>query len=169
MKASIIIHGGAINPDSGVFADGVSAAARVGMQVLSSGGNSLDSVTEAIKLLEQNPIFNAGVGAWPNLRGEVELDAIIMEGKDLKSGAVATARNLTNPILVARKVMEETDHILLAGRGAEDFAKAFKLYAEHKVPEARIKEWNELKSKLTSGESVPMLKYWKKISKWANQ
>ncbi|MHB8565829.1 MAG: isoaspartyl peptidase/L-asparaginase family protein [Nitrososphaerales archaeon] len=169
MKASIIIHGGAINPDSGAFVDGVSAAAKVGVEVLSTGGNSVDAVTEAIKLLEQNPIFNAGLGAWPNLKGEVELDAIIMEGKNMKSGAVAAARNLTNPILVARKVMEETDHILLAGRGAEDFAKVFKLYAEHKVPELRMKEWDALKEKLAAGESVPMLQYWKKISKWSDQ
>ncbi len=167
MKASIIIHGGAINPDSGAFAEGVSAAAKVGMEVLSSGGNSVDAVTEAIKLLEGNPIFNAGLGAWPNLNGEVELDAIIMEGRNLKSGAVAAARNLTNPILVARKVMEETDHILLAGRGTEDFARAFDLYAEHKVPEARMREWNALKEKLAAGENVPMLQYWKKISRWA--
>ncbi|MDG6996925.1 MAG: isoaspartyl peptidase/L-asparaginase [Nitrososphaerota archaeon] len=169
MKASIVIHGGAINPDTGAFAEGVSAAAKVGMEVLSTGRSSVDAVTEAIRLLERNPIFNAGVGAWPNLKGEVELDAMIMEGKNLKSGAVAAARNLSNPILVARKVMEETDHILLAGRGAEDFAKAFKLYEEHKVPEARMKDWNALKSKLTAGESVPMLQYWKKISKWAEQ
>jgi beta-aspartyl-peptidase (threonine type) len=167
VNATIIVHGGAINPDSGEFKAGVVAAAKTGMELLTSGGNSIDAVTEAIRLLEQNPIFNAGIGAWPNLQGEVELDAIIMEGRDLRSGAVAAARNLTNPILVARKVMEETDHILLAGLGAESFAKAFKLYAEHKVPEARMKEWSELRRKLTSGESVPMLGYWKKISKWA--
>lgn len=169
MKAAIVLHGGAINPDSGAFAEGVAAAAKSGMEVLSSGGTSLDACTEAIKLLERNPIFNAGLGAWPNLKGEVELDAIIMEGKGLKSGAVCAARNLSNPILVARKVMEETDHILLAGRGAEEFAKAFHLYEEHKVPEARLKDWNALKEKLNAGASVPMLNYWKKISKWAEQ
>ncbi len=91
MKAAIVIHGGAINPDSGEFAQGVSKTAREGMEVLASGGNSTDAVTEAIGLLEQNPIFNAGVGAWPNLDGEVELDAIIMEGKNLRAGAVAAA------------------------------------------------------------------------------
>jgi L-asparaginase / beta-aspartyl-peptidase len=63
MKASIIIHGGAINPDTGPFAEGVSSTARTGMQVLSSGGSSLNAVTNAIRLLEENPIFNAGVGA----------------------------------------------------------------------------------------------------------
>src|SRR5487761_1047856 len=102
MNAAIIIHGGAINPDSGEFKDGVVEAARTGMDILASGGSSIDAVTEAVKLLELNPIFNAGIGAWPNLQGEVELDAIIMEGKELKSGAVAAARDLTNPILVAR-------------------------------------------------------------------
>ena len=148
-KASIVIHGGAINPDFGVFAHGVSEAATNGMEILRSGGNSIDAVTVAIKLMEQNPIFNAGVGAWPNLKGEVELDAIIMEGKNLRAGAVAAARNLKSPVSVARKVMEETDHILLAGLGAENFSRAFGLYEEkHETPEARWKEWSELKHKL---------------------
>ena len=169
MKASIVIHGGAINPDSGEFAAGVSNAAKIGLDVLARGGNSIDAVTKAIQLLEQNPIFNAGVGAWPNLSGEVELDAIIMEGKNLRAGAVAAAQNLKSPIAVARKVMEETDHILLAGRGAENFAKVFSLYEQHKVPESRLREWNDLKKKLLSGESVPMLQYWNKIKKWADQ
>ena len=169
MKASIVIHGGAINPDSGEFAVGVSNAAKIGLDVLARGGNSIDAVTKAIQLLEQNPIFNAGVGAWPNLSGEVELDAIIMEGKHLRAGAVAAAQNLKSPIGVARKVMEETDHILLAGRGAENFAKVFDLYEQHKVPESRLREWNDLKKKLQSGESVPMLQYWNKIKKWADQ
>jgi beta-aspartyl-peptidase (threonine type) len=168
-KASIIIHGGAINPDTGDFAEGVSQAAELGMKILASGGNSTDAVCEAIRFLEQNPIFNAGLGAWPNLKGEVELDAIIMEGRHLRAGAVAAAMNLKSPISVARKVMEETDHILLAGRGAEEFAKAFGLYEEHKVPWARMKEWESLREKLTAGESVPMLKYWKKISRWVDK
>ena len=169
MKASIVIHGGAINPDSGAFALGVSGAAKAGMEVLASGGNSIDAVTKAIELLEQNPIFNAGVGAWPNLSGEVELDAIIMEGKNLRAGAVAAAQNLKSPIAVARKVMEETDHILLAGRGAENFARVFGLYENHAIPESRLSEWRELKKKLQSGESVPMLQYWRKIKKWADE
>ena len=169
MKATIVIHGGAINPDSGQFMEGVSRAAQKGMEVLASGGSSLDAVTKAIQLLEQDPIFNAGLGAWPNLSGEVELDAIIMEGANLRAGAVAAAQNLRSPIGVARKVMEETDHILLAGRGAESFARAFNLYEEHKVPEFRMKEWSALKKKLQLGEDVPMLQYWKKIKKWADQ
>ncbi len=169
MKAAIVIHGGAINPDSSVFSQGVAEAAKRGMEILRSGGNSTDAVIEAIKLLEKNPIFNAGLGAWPNLKGEVELDAIIMEGKNLRAGAVAAARNLTSPISVARKVMEETDHILLAGLGAEEFAKVFNLYEQHKVPEARLREWKDLKKKLESGENVPMLQYWKKISRWLDQ
>ncbi len=65
--------------------------------------------------------------------------------------------------------MEETDHILLAGRGAENFAKVFNLYEKHEIPEARLREWNLLKKKLQSGEPIPMLEYWKKIKKWAVQ
>ncbi|MGI0078830.1 MAG: isoaspartyl peptidase/L-asparaginase family protein [Nitrososphaerales archaeon] len=169
MKAAIVIHGGAINPDSGAFLEGVSGAAKKGIEILASGGSSLDAVTGSIGLLEQNPIFNAGVGAWPNLKGEVELDAIVMDGKNLRAGAVAAAQNLKSPIAVARKVMEETDHILLAGRGAEEFAKVFGLYEQHRVPEARMKEWKSLRQKLESGENVPMLQYWKKISRWLDE
>jgi beta-aspartyl-peptidase (threonine type) len=169
LKASIVIHGGAINPDAGAFVTGVTSAATKAMEILKSGASSMDAVTEAIKLLERNPIFNAGLGAWPNLKGEVELDAIIMEGKTLRSGAVASARNLKSPIAVARKVMEETDHILLAGLGAEEFAKAFDLYEVHKIPGERLKSWRELRSKLETGEDVPMMQYWKKVSRWLNQ
>jgi beta-aspartyl-peptidase (threonine type) len=166
LRSSIIVHGGAINPDADAFSEGVAQAAITGMGILRSGGNSVDAVTQAIQFLENNPIFNAGLGAWPNLKGEVELDAIIMEGETLRAGAVAAARNLASPILVARKVMEETDHILLAGPGAEQFAKVFGLYKEHRVPDARLKEWKEMKKKLEAGEDIPMLQYWKKISKW---
>ena len=126
-------------------------------------------MVDAIARLEKNPIFNAGLGAWPNLKGEVEMDAIVMDGMRLRAGAVAAARNLSSPIGVARKVMEETDHILLAGIGAEEFAKAFGLYEQHKIPEARLKEWERLRDKLRAGEEVPLLQYWKKISRWLNE
>lgn len=167
MKAKIVIHGGAINPNSGEFLEGVGKAAQEGIKILKNGGSALDAVTEAIYILEQNPIFNAGKGAWPNLKGEVEKDAIIMDGKTLKAGAVAAVKNVKSPIKVARKVMEETDHILLVATGAEEFAKSFNLYEEHKIPEARLKEWQKLRKNLVEGKNVPLLSYWKKISRWA--
>jgi len=163
----IIIHGGAINPDSGEFLEGIQKAILEGMKILKSGGNALDAVTEAIYTLEQNPIFNAGKGAWPNLKGEVELDAIIMDGKNLKAGAVAAVKNVKSPIKLARKIMEETDHILIVGSGAEELARAFGLFEQHKVPEERLKQWQEIKQNLMLGKDVPLMSYWKKISKWA--
>jgi beta-aspartyl-peptidase (threonine type) len=165
-EAKIIIHGGAINPDSGEFLEGIKKAAIEAINIMKKGGSALDAVTEAIYILENNPIFNAGKGAWPNLKGEVEMDAIIMDGKTLKAGAVAAVKNVKSPIKLARKIMEETDHILVVGSGAEELAKAFGLFEEHKIPEERFKQWQELRKNLIEGKEVPLLSYWKKISKW---
>ena len=168
MIPKIIIHGGAINPDSGDFLGGIKSAIFEGIKILKTGGTALDAVTESLYILEQKPIFNAGIGAWPNLKGEVELDAIIMDGKELKGGAIAAAKNIKSPIKLARKVMEETDHILIVGSGAEELAKAFGLFELHKIPAERLKQWRDIKRNLKEGKDVPMLNYWKKISKWAN-
>jgi beta-aspartyl-peptidase (threonine type) len=164
----IIIHGGAINPDSEPFLEEIKSAIFEGIKILKTGGTALDAVTESLYMLEQKPIFNAGIGAWPNLKGEVELDAIIMDGKSLKAGAIAAAKNVKSPIKLARKVMEETDHILIVGSGAEELAKAFGLFELHKIPEERLKQWQDIKRSLKEGKDVPMLNYWKKISKWAS-
>jgi|BEDMetMinimDraft_2_1075160.scaffolds.fasta_scaffold01033_3 beta-aspartyl-peptidase (threonine type) len=165
-EAKIIIHGGAINPDSGDFLEGIKKAAIEAVNIMKKGGSALDAVTEAIYILENNPIFNAGKGAWPNLKGEVEMDAIIMDGRTLKAGAVAAVKNVKSPIKLARKIMEETDHILIVGSGAEELAKAFGLYEEHKIPEERLKQWEEIRKNLIEGKEVSLLSYWKKISKW---
>jgi Asparaginase len=165
-EAKIIIHGGAINPDSGDFLEGIKKAAIEAVNIMKKGGSALDAVTEAIYILENNPIFNAGKGAWPNLKGEVEMDAIIMDGRTLKAGAVAAVKNVRSPIKLARKIMEETDHILIVGSGAEELAKAFGLYEEHKIPEERLKQWEEIRKNLIEGKEVSLLSYWKKISKW---
>ena len=98
-------------------------AVVAGHAVLSSGGSSIDAVVAALTLLEDSPLFNAGKGAVFNALGINELDASIMDGASLNAGAVASVRRIKNPILLARKVMTDSDHVLLVGEGAEAFAK----------------------------------------------
>jgi beta-aspartyl-peptidase (threonine type) len=95
-----------------------------GYAVLEDGGASLDAVTRAVTLLEDEPLFNAGLGAVFTLDGKNELDASIMEGGNLKAGAVCGVTRIKNPILLARAVMEHSDYVLLSGAGAEEFAAA---------------------------------------------
>jgi beta-aspartyl-peptidase (threonine type) len=99
-------------------------AVEAGHKVLSSGGSSLDAVTRVITILENSPHFNAGRGAVFNAEGKHELDASIMDGSNLEAGAVAGVQNIRNPILLARKVMTDSVHVMLMGEGAEVFARA---------------------------------------------
>lgn len=120
-----------------------SANARVGMQaaidVLKDGGSALDAAIAAVRCVEDNlEDFGVGTGGIPNLLGEVELDATVMDGKTLAAGAVGAVKGYPHPIDIARKVMEETPHVMLAGTGAELFAEAHGFEkAELLTPEAR--------------------------------
>lgn len=98
-------------------------AVAAGHAVLTAGGSSLDAVTRAITLLEDTPFFNAGKGAVFNSAGKNEMDASIMDGSNLDAGAVAGVHNIRNPILLARKVMTDSKHVMLSGAGAETFAR----------------------------------------------
>ncbi len=105
-----------------------SSNARIGIQaaidILGNGGTALDAAVAAVKLIEDSLDDNSvGTGGIPNLLGQVELDASIMHGKNLASGAVGAVKGYPNPIEIARKVMEITPHVMLAGEGAELFAK----------------------------------------------
>ncbi len=95
-----------------------------GIQVYNDTGDVVSACEEAVKVLEDSSLFNAGTGSTLNIFGEVEMDASIMRGWDLEAGAVAAVRNIKNPISLARKVMEETDHVMLVGEGAMRFARA---------------------------------------------
>ncbi len=124
---AFVVHGGAWDiPDDEVegHVEGCRIAAELGWSILQAGGSALDAVEAAIRSLENDPAFDAGKGAWLNSAGEVELDAIIMDGATLNSGAVAAVQHVRNPISLARLVMERTSHSLLAGPGAEHFAQA---------------------------------------------
>jgi beta-aspartyl-peptidase (threonine type) len=98
-------------------------ALMVGYKILESGGNALDAVEIAIKIMEDSPLFNAGKGAVFTAEGTNELDASIMDGKTKKAGAVAGVKHIKNPIVLARMVMEKSKHVMMAGEGAETFAK----------------------------------------------
>ena len=128
---AIAIHAGAgtISPDSmsqeieQEIRDALRQAVEAGYEVLTTGGSSLDAVTAAVVLLEDSPHFNAGKGAVFNAQGRHELDASIMDGSGLQAGAVAAVHNVRNPILLARKVMTDSAHVMLVGEGAETFAR----------------------------------------------
>ena len=125
MKPSIIVHGGAWDiPD--VLVDpqekGCGSAAATGYDILLAGGSAVDAVVEAVAVMEDDPVFDAGVGSVLNQSGQVELDAIVMDGSSLRSGAVAAIQFVRNPVRIARSIMEDTEYSLLVGAGALDFA-----------------------------------------------
>jgi beta-aspartyl-peptidase (threonine type) len=128
----IVIHGGAgtivksnMKPElEQQYRDKLTEALNAGYQILKNNGSSLDAVEAAIKVMEDSPLFNAGKGAVFTHEGTNEMDASIMDGKTLKAGAVAAVKHIKNPISLARRVMEKSPHVMLAGDGAESFAKA---------------------------------------------
>src|SRR6202165_388633 len=101
---------------------GLAAALDAGFAVLQAGATSLDAVTRAVMVLEDNPLFNAGRGSVFTLDGHNELDAAIMDGRSLKAGAVCGVTHIRNPIELARTVMEHSEYVMLSGAGAEEFA-----------------------------------------------
>lgn len=124
---SILVHGGAgdVAPERRPsHVAGCQRAAAIGAQILSDGGSALDAVQRAVEVLEDDPLFNAGTGACLNEDGEIELDASIMEGSHLRAGAVCALPPFKNPIAIARSVMDDGRHVLLAGEGATRFALA---------------------------------------------
>jgi beta-aspartyl-peptidase (threonine type) len=128
---AIAIHGGAgvidraqMTPErESSYRAGLSAALDAGYAILEQGGSSLDAVTEAVRVLEDDPQFNAGRGAVLSHDGEAELDASIMDGAGPRAGAVAGIRHVKSPIGLARLVMDKSQHVMLIGEGAEKFAR----------------------------------------------
>jgi beta-aspartyl-peptidase (threonine type) len=123
---SLVVHGGAWDiPDdlAEPHKKGVANALRAGWEILKGGGSAVDAVERAVVLMEDDVTFNAGKGSFLNASGEVELDASIMDGRTFRAGAVAAVQNIRNPIRLARKIMEESEHVLLVGMGATRFAR----------------------------------------------
>ncbi|GEC67482.1 beta-aspartyl-peptidase [Raoultella terrigena] len=129
-KAVIAIHGGAgaisraqLTPErERQFVAALSAIVDSGQKMLAAGASALDTVTEAVRQLEECPLFNAGIGSVFTRDATHELDACVMDGNSLHAGAVAGVKHLRNPILAARLVLEQSPHVLLIGEGAEAFA-----------------------------------------------
>lgn len=137
-KISIAIHGGAgtilrssmTTEKEHSYRLGLSNALEAGYAILEKGGSSLDAVQAAVMSLEDCPLFNAGKGSVFTHDGVHEMDAALMEGKTLKAGAVAGVTNIKNPILLARTVMDKSQHVILCRRGAEDFATRMNIPTE---------------------------------------
>jgi len=157
---SLAIHGGAgtLAPDTITPAQdadvraALSAALDAGGAVLAAGGAALDAAEAAVRLLEDDPQFNAGRGATLTYEGGVELDAAVMDGRTRAAGAVAGVTSVRNPVTLARKVMEAGPHVFLAGAGAEEFAR---LHGIEQAPpdwfvtERRRAQWDEFRRRGT--------------------
>ncbi len=127
MTIAIIVHGGAGAWDmTGERLDeamrACETAAAAGRAVLARGGSALDAVEAAVNILEDCPVLDAGRGSYPNAAGDVEMDAMIMDGRDLALGAIAAVQRVRHPISLARRVMLDSDHNFFVGAGAEAFA-----------------------------------------------
>jgi len=127
---AIVIHGGAgtilkenmSDELETAYKDKMKEALEAGHYILKTSGTSIDAVEAAIKILEDSELFNAGRGSVLSNNEEVEMDASIMTGHNLNAGAISGIKHIKNPISLARKVMEESEHVFLSGKGAEDFA-----------------------------------------------
>jgi len=131
MDYALVLHGGAgsmnfenVPEEFQIkFKHSLDSALQLGLDLLNKGGASIDAVEVVIRCLEDNSLFNAGKGAVFTSEGKNELDASIMTGLDMNAGAVAGVTNIKNPITAARAVMEKSEHVMLAGKGAEVFAE----------------------------------------------
>ena len=131
-KYTIVVHGGAGAMDPNIdeslkqaYLNSLSSALQIGKEILENEGSSLDAVEQVIRFLEDDSLFNAGRGAVFTSAGTNELDASIMDGRDLSSGAVAGVTIIKNPISLARLVKEKTSHVLFAGKGADELGIQF--------------------------------------------
>lgn len=143
---ALVVHGGAgtwSGEHHRAALAGLEQAAEWGRRLLEQGGSSVDAVVESVRALEDNPLFNAGTGSVLNLDGEAEMDAGVMDGAGLRSGNVGALKRVRNPVLVARKVMELTDHVLLSGVGALRFARAVGYEDYDPVTRTRRDDWRK--------------------------
>lgn len=134
-KHAIAIHGGAgtitrglLTPElEAAYKEALREAVEIGDKILIKGGSALDAVSQSVRHMEENELFNAGKGSVFNHEGTHEMDAAIMDGKTLMAGAVSGVKNLKHPVLLAKAIMEKSEHVLLANAGAADFARKMDL------------------------------------------
>lgn len=159
---TIVIHGGAgtiskAMPDSvkQVYYAALSRALQIGKDILAGGGTSMEAAEKVVNYFETDPKFNAGIGSVFTADGTHEMDAAIMDGRDLSCGSVAGVQHVPHPISLARLVKEKTAHVMLAGEGAERFAQSMGIklvpgeYFD--TPERRL-QWEEYKKKIEQGK-----------------
>lgn len=153
---AIAVHGGAGTLDPSAFTPEREAAYRAVLQqavrrghaVLADGGDALDAVEVSVRILEDSPLFNAGRGSVFTAEGKHEMDAAVMQGRDLRAGAVASVQNVRNPVTLARRVMEGSGHVLVSGRGAFEFAHRQRLELEdddYFFDSFRYEQWQEVR------------------------
>jgi beta-aspartyl-peptidase (threonine type) len=155
---ALVVHGGAGNWDlerETVVLEGVKRAMHAGLSILKVEGSALDAVTAAVVALEDDRNFNAGTGSTLNIEGEVEMDACVMDGPALRAGAVACLARVKNPILVARRVLERTEHVMLSGEGAKRFARAMG-FADYDPVTAERRSDYKKKRKLITNAKAPL-------------
>ncbi|MEM1253326.1 MAG: isoaspartyl peptidase/L-asparaginase family protein [Cyanobacteria bacterium P01_H01_bin.21] len=153
---SLIIHGGSgsladlkYEASEDDFQQSIHAVLEQGRQRLAHGDSALDVVEYCVTLLENDPLYNAGRGSVLNAKGHVEMDAALMNGSDLRAGAVACVREVKNPISVARKVLDHGQHVLLVGEGATEFAELCNLEfcpEDYFITQSRIEQLKEAKA-----------------------
>ena len=168
-KIGIVIHGGAgtilkenMTPElENSYMIKLEEAIRTGYDILKNGGSSKDAVEQAIRVMEDSPLFNAGVGAVLTNDERVSLDASFMDGKNLNAGAIAGSSYIKNPISAAIAVMEESPHVLLSSKGADDFAieKGIDTVPNsYFITERRLNSLRSLKNRNSISYEDPFLK-----------
>jgi beta-aspartyl-peptidase (threonine type) len=160
-EPTIIVHGGAGKLKVGkteAAKKGIFKAVKVGWETLKKNKNNtaLESVENAVKILEDDPNFNAGIGSVLALDGEVYMDASIMDGIDLTAGAVCNIQNVRYPITLAKKIRTETNHVLICGKTGEKIAESFGLEMANKklITKERQKQWKEELTKLLDKKNL---------------
>lgn len=162
---ALVVHGGAGNIYEGRYSleeekqyiEKLEEAINFGYEILNNDGSAVDAVETVIRVLEDSPLFNAGKGAVFTEEGNVELDASIMDGKNINAGGVANLKHIKNPITLARFVMEHSPHVLLFGDGAEKFADDFglqKVDNSYFKTDERIKDFNDIKKTVSLNYEV---------------
>ncbi|SCY23319.1 beta-aspartyl-peptidase (threonine type) [Nonlabens sp. Hel1_33_55] len=153
---TIAIHGGAgtllkenmTTEKENAYKQALDTSIDAAVEILESGGSAIEAVTIAVKSMEDSPLFNAGKGSVFTAQGTHEMDAAIMDGKDLNAGAVSLITGIKNPVDLARDVMEHSEHVFLAGDGAMEFAKSrdYQLEdADYFFDQLRYDQWQEIK------------------------
>ena len=154
-KVALAIHGGAssgsecVGDNIALYEEGLERAITAGYKVLMDGRSAIEAVYVAVMVMEDNPIFNAGVGSALNENGEVQMEAVIMDGKYLHSGAVAMVNQVKNPISLAKSIMENSNYTMMAGHAAIDYAVklgTMPVSSEYCITEQQRKNFLQTKS-----------------------